>query len=187
MDGNKLIIDIKKSSSKQHNSQKKITSKNWNNLEKRSKTAQRKEIEKISQPTAKAGKPLIIIDAGHGGADPGSIGVGGHYEKHITLAISKVLYAELKKSKMFNVGMTRKNDKYIPLRTRYRIAERRQADFFISIHADKHRKSSVRGMSIYTLSDKASDRGTALARKENSFDEMVGKAHWITKMKPKVF
>ena len=176
-DGKKLMVNIEKSSAKNHKNQKSIKSKAWNALEKRSKSAQRKEIEKISKPIAKAGKPLIIIDAGHGGPDPGSIGVGGHYEKHITLAISKVLYAELKKSKKFNVGMTRTNDKYIPLRTRYRIAERRQADFFISIHADKHRKSSVRGMSIYTLSDKASDREAAkLARKENAFDEMVGQS-----------
>lgn len=169
-----LIIDISKSSIKSHTSQKKITSKYWNALEKKSNAIRKKEIEQLSKPIKKAGKPLIIIDAGHGGPDSGSIGVGGYYEKHITLSIAKKVYKVLKASGKFNVGLTRNRDIYIPLRTRYRIAEKRNADFFISIHADKHRKSFIRGMSIYTLSNKSSDREAAkLARKENAFDEMV--------------
>jgi len=170
----KLVIDIIKTSKKQHQNQKPIKSAQWNSLERKGKTAQKKEFEKISRPIEKAGKPLIMLDAGHGGPDSGAIGIGGYYEKRITLAIAKEVYKTLKATGKFNVGLTRNRDIYIPLRTRYRIAEKRQADFFISIHADKHTKSSVRGMSIYTLSDKASDREAAkLARKENAFDQMI--------------
>ncbi|MFL2660028.1 MAG: N-acetylmuramoyl-L-alanine amidase [Alphaproteobacteria bacterium] len=173
-DSKKLVIDIIKASKNEHKNQKSIKSDLWSSLERKSKIAQKKELDKISQPIKKSGKPLIILDAGHGGPDAGAIGIGGYYEKRVTLAIAQEVYKTLKATGKFNVGLTRSRDIYIPLRTRYRIAEKRQADFFISIHADKHSKSSVRGMSIYTLSNKASDREAAkLARKENAFDEMI--------------
>ena len=171
----RFVIDIKKSSSKKHVQQKTVQSKGWDTLQSISTKKQKARIAEQSKYVKKDGKPLIVIDAGHGGPDPGSIGVGGAYEKHITLAISKALQAELLRTGKYTVHLTRSKDYYIPLRTRYRIAEKKKADFFISIHADKHQKRSTRGMSVYTLSDKSSDReASRLARKENLFDELVG-------------
>ena len=171
----RFVIDIQKSSVASHTKQKVFQSRGWGTLQTKSTKKQNAYIAKESKAVKKGGKPLIVIDAGHGGLDPGSKGVGGKWEKHITLAIAKQLRAELLRTKRYKVYLTRSSDYYIPLRTRYRIAEKKKADFFISIHADSHRKSSTRGMSVYTLSDKSSDREAArLAKKENAFAELVG-------------
>ena len=147
----------------------------------------RKKTRQNISAIKKSGKPLIILDAGHGGPDAGAIGIGGYYEKRVTLAIAQEVYKTLKATGKFNVGLTRSRDIYIPLRTRYRIAEKKTSRFF-HIYSDKHSKSSVRGMSIYTLSNKASDREAAkLARKENAFDEMISGSSLKMKMTQKVF
>ena len=120
-------------------------------------------------------KPLIVIDPGHGGLDPGAIGAKGSYEKRITLEAGKFIKRILERSGKYKVVLTRDKDIFIPLRQRYKIAERLKADLFISIHADTFPKKNVRGASVYTLSEKASDKeADALARQENLSDIIAG-------------
>jgi N-acetylmuramoyl-L-alanine amidase len=119
-------------------------------------------------------KPLIIIDPGHGGIDPGAIG-NGTMEKTITLAVAKALKKELLATGRFRVELTRDKDVYIPLRDRFKLARDDSADLFISLHADSHANSKTRGASVYTLSETASDsEAEALAAKENKSDVIAG-------------
>ncbi|MET0156328.1 MAG: N-acetylmuramoyl-L-alanine amidase [Rickettsiales bacterium] len=114
--------------------------------------------------------PLIVVDAGHGGKDPGARGAyGGSREKEVTLAFAKSIARTLAASGRYKARLTREGDEYIPLIDRVRVAERLDADFFLSVHADSiPSKPEIRGMSVYTLSDTASDAQTAaLAQKEN--------------------
>ncbi len=120
-------------------------------------------------------KPLIVIDAGHGGVDPGARGVNKTNEKNVTLALAKQLKSELEGTGRYRVALTRDKDIFIKLRERVSIARRQQADLFISIHADSIEKSNVSGVSVYTLSEKASDAQTAkLAAQENRADLIAG-------------
>lgn len=120
-------------------------------------------------------KPVIVLDPGHGGVDPGAIGVGGVYEKHITLAMARQLKAHLEKTGRYQVVLTRDRDIFIPLRERVAIARRAKGDLFVSLHADSHPNQNTRGLSIYTLSEKSSDREAAsLAEKENKADIIAG-------------
>ncbi|WP_292911463.1 N-acetylmuramoyl-L-alanine amidase [Niveispirillum sp.] len=119
--------------------------------------------------------PMIVIDPGHGGQDPGAIAVGGGYEKDITLAMAKELRRQLLATGRYRVALTRDSDTYIPLRDRPGIARAKGADLFISLHADSITSKQVRGLSVYTLSDKASDReAEMLAQRENQSDAIVG-------------
>lgn len=123
----------------------------------------------------KTAKKVIVLDAGHGGVDPGAIGIGGTYEKHITLAMAKELKEELDKSGRYKVYLTRNRDIFIPLRKRVQIARKYDADLFISIHADSAANKRATGLSVYTLSEKASDKeAAALAEKENKADIVAG-------------
>lgn len=120
-------------------------------------------------------KPRIIIDAGHGGKDPGTIGTRGTKEKIITLTYAKSLKQALDKTNKYKTYMTRNQDFYVELRERVSIARRYKGDLFISIHADSSPSKSARGISIYTLSQTASDTRTAqLAQKENKADIIGG-------------
>lgn len=120
-------------------------------------------------------KPLIIIDPGHGGQDPGALGGKGIYEKNIVLALAKDLRRELEKNGQYRVLMTRESDVFIRLRDRVKFARKHNGDLFVSIHADSIHKPNVRGTSVYTISKKASDAQTAkLAEKENQVDLMGG-------------
>ncbi|WP_414639520.1 N-acetylmuramoyl-L-alanine amidase family protein [Allosphingosinicella sp.] len=116
-------------------------------------------------------RPLVIIDAGHGGGDPGAVSpTSGRREKDLTLAIAKAVHAELARSGRVRVALTRDGDAALGLVDRYEIARRMGAGLFISIHADAapHNKAA-RGASIYTLSEVASDREAALlAQRENA-------------------
>lgn len=117
-------------------------------------------------------KPVIMIDAGHGGKDPGAI---GKYlrtkEKVITLSYAKLLKKELDKSGKYKVYLTRSTDKFIKLRNRVKKARKIKADLFISLHANSSTNTKAKGFSIYTLSEKASDKEAAkLAKIENSAD-----------------
>ncbi len=126
-------------------------------------------------PTKKTIKPLVVIDAGHGGVDPGAIASNGVYEKKITLKLAQALKQELESTGKFRVALTRDKDVFIPLRDRVAFARKRNADLFISIHADSLKKRDVRGASVYTLSEKASDAQTAkLADRENRADSIAG-------------
>ena len=118
---------------------------------------------------------IIVLDPGHGGVDPGAIGIQGTYEKKIVLMAAKSIKKILSKSGRYNVILTRKSDRFIPLRSRVAIARRAQADLFISLHADSIKNGAVRGATVYTLSENASDREAAqLAERENKSDLIAG-------------
>jgi len=126
----------------------------------------------IEEP--KRGKPLIVIDPGHGGIDPGAVGSSIN-EKQLTLAVAKALKKELEDTGKFRVLLTRSRDVYIPLRERFGLAREKGAELFISLHADSHNDPLTRGASVYTLSEKASDaESAALAAKENKSDIIAG-------------
>lgn len=120
--------------------------------------------------------PLVVIDAGHGGHDPGAISPhGGAREKEVTLAISKLIRDELVKTGRVRVALTRENDSFIVLQDRYGIARKLNADLFMSIHADAAENQSARGGSVYTLSEVASDReAQKLAARQNKANIING-------------
>lgn len=120
-------------------------------------------------------KPLIAIDPGHGGVDPGAVGVGEVYEKTITLAAARELRRHLEATGRYRVVLTRDKDIFVRLRDRVAIAREAGADLFISLHADSIGSTAIRGLSVYTLSDQASDReAEMLAAKENRADAIAG-------------
>ncbi len=127
-------------------------------------------------PPPKGGPlPLVMLDPGHGGKDPGAIGVSGTYEKHVAFAAAQELRRQLIAGGRCRVELTRGHDVFIPLQDRVAISQRGGASLFVSMHADALSDASVRGASVYTLSDTASDPQTAaLARRENSADRFGG-------------
>jgi N-acetylmuramoyl-L-alanine amidase len=128
-----------------------------------------------ARPGAPRALPLVLLDPGHGGKDPGAIGVSGTYEKYIALDIAQELRRQLEASGRYRVDLTRTRDVFIPLEDRVGIAQRRGANLFVSMHADALGNPHVRGASVYTLSDTASDAQTAaLARRENAADRFGG-------------
>jgi N-acetylmuramoyl-L-alanine amidase len=119
--------------------------------------------------------PLIVIDPGHGGIDSGTVARNGAEEKNIVLAFAKALEQRIESGGAFNVVLTRDTDIYIPLADRVEFARDRQAALFISIHADSFRVASVRGATVYTVSEEASDQeAAALAATENKSDIIAG-------------
>ena len=117
----------------------------------------------------------IVIDPGHGGVDPGAVGGSGSYEKHIALSMSRAIRKELQVYDIYNVSLTRDRDIFVPLRERISIARDRGADLFLSVHADAINNRRIRGPSVYTLSERASDKeAAALAEKENKVDLIAG-------------
>jgi len=120
------------------------------------------------------GKKIVVIDAGHGGIDSGTIGVDGSMEKNLVLDEAIRLGRVLEK-RGYTVHLTRNTDIYIPLRERVNIARGYDADLFISLHADSNPDQSVQGLSVYTLSESGSDKeAAALAKKENQSDIIAG-------------
>lgn len=130
-----------------------------------------------SPPKASGGdtRPTVVIDPGHGGVDPGAIGVSGVYEKDLVLAYGRALRDALEQQGKYRVVMTRDDDRFIPLRGRVKIANESGGDLFISLHANTNPSRSLRGASVYTLSENASDEeAAALAAKENKADVIAG-------------
>lgn len=120
-------------------------------------------------------KPLIIIDAGHGGQDPGALGLHKTREKDITLNFAKALKDGLLRTGRYRVALTRENDTFIMLPERVNIARKLKGDIFISLHADSNPRPDARGLSVYTLSETASDEeAAALAVRENKSDLISG-------------
>lgn len=113
-------------------------------------------------------KKVVVIDPGHGGKDVGAQGAHG-YEKDLNLAAAQALKARLEKTGRYKVVMTRNSDLYVPLETRVRIAQRADADLFISLHSDSGPEPGLRGASVYTLSDKASARATRFVSRDDWF------------------
>ncbi|MBO7066479.1 MAG: N-acetylmuramoyl-L-alanine amidase [Alphaproteobacteria bacterium] len=139
-----------------------------------SATAAQKIAESVKTAETKAPpkKHVIIIDAGHGGKDPGCIGRGGTREKDVVLSVAKRLRTKLDEAG-FKTYMTRTNDTYLKLAQRAEFAETHKGDLFISLHANANPSRSVKGFSIYTLSEKASDEeAKKLAESENAADKI---------------
>jgi len=119
-------------------------------------------------------KHVVVIDPGHGGIDTGTSGVNGLQEKDLVLDEALRLGRELVR-RGYTVHLTRDTDVFIPLKERVTIARSWHADLFVSLHADSNPDASVNGLSIYTLSERGSDREAAeLARKENQSDVIAG-------------
>ena len=115
-----------------------------------------------------------MLDPGHGGKDPGAVGAGGTFEKHVALATALELKRQVEANGRCRVELTRTQDVFVPLEERVRQAQRRGAALFLSLHADALPDRGVRGASVYTLSNAASDAQTeALARRENSADRFA--------------
>ncbi|MDG1708186.1 MAG: N-acetylmuramoyl-L-alanine amidase [Emcibacteraceae bacterium] len=131
-----------------------------------------------SNVPASSGKKVIVLDPGHGGHDPGNLGgvkVNGISEKNVTISASKNIKKILEASGRYKVIMTRDRDIFLKLRDRSRVAHVNNADLFISIHADAFSSPDVRGATIYTLTENASDREAAkLAARENKSDVIAG-------------
>ena len=111
---------------------------------------------------AASGKKIVVIDAGHGGKDPGALGADNR-EKELTLAAARALRDRLERSGKYKVVLTRDSDVFIPLERRVQIARQANADLFLSLHADAGADSSLRGATVYTLSEKGADRAARQA------------------------
>ena len=124
------------------------------------------------------GRPLIVIDPGHGGPDTGTVAASGEMEKTIVLEFAQALQGKLEKSGKYRVAMTRTDDRFVPLGERVRMARSQGAALFVSIHADAlaaRGETDVRGATVYTVSDTATDAEAArLAEDENKADAIAG-------------
>ena len=114
-------------------------------------------VKRVLMPVPQKVKKIVVIDAGHGGHDPGAKG-SEHWEKDINLGAALALKARLERTGDYKVVLTRDSDVFIPLDQRVQIARRANADLFISLHSDSGMNDQTRGASVYTLSDKGSDR-----------------------------
>jgi N-acetylmuramoyl-L-alanine amidase len=129
-----------------------------------------------ARPAARPPAPLVMLDPGHGGKDPGAIGVSGTYEKEVSLAAAFELKRLLEAGGHYRVELTRTRDVFIPLDERVERAQARNAALFVSMHADAISDHTIRGASVYTLGHTASDAQTAaLAQRENSADRFGGR------------
>lgn len=147
--------------------------------QRRTPEARKPDQPKSDQPKAgNDGRPLIVIDPGHGGPDTGTIAASGEMEKAIVLEFAQALSDKLEKSGKYRVAMTRTDDRFIALGERVRLARGQGAALFVSIHADAlaaRSENDVRGATVYTVSDTASDVEAArLAEAENKADAIAG-------------
>jgi len=129
--------------------------------------------DRIYASPAARGRPIVVIDAGHGGRDPGATSVSGKVrEKQLTLIFAQALRDELVKRGRVRVAMTRDDDVYLTLDERAAVARRLSAAMFVSIHIDSAPNPLARGASVYSLSDVASDAEAAgLATRENGNED----------------
>jgi N-acetylmuramoyl-L-alanine amidase len=128
------------------------------------------------EPQARASsRPVIVIDPGHGGIDPGAVSRSGTAEKDVVQAFSEVLKETLDATGHYEVHLTRNDDVFLSLHDRVQFARKHSADLFIAVHADSLSRGTARGATVYTLADKASDaEAEALAHKENRSDIIAG-------------
>ena len=175
--GHRLVVDLNYSQSHQNRQLQSDSSDpfstNTNVPITQSVTA---ELTPVVRATQSQQPILIAIDAGHGGEDPGAIGYRGSKEKEITLAIAKRLKAIIDQDPRYNSLLVRTGDYYIKLHRRREIAKEKNADMFISIHADAFTQSSASGFSVFALSQRGatSAMASALATKENASDLIGG-------------
>ena len=136
----------------------------------------------IKPEKPRQGKPIvdrlvtITLDPGHGGEDPGAVGRGGSYEKHVTLAVAKRLKAKIDAEPNMRAVLTRDTDFFVPLQMRVQKARRIQSDLFVSIHADAFTRPDANGSSVFALSESGASSSAAryLAQKENAADLVGG-------------
>jgi N-acetylmuramoyl-L-alanine amidase len=153
---------------------KEITSIN-NQLNAQTMTSGFSKAPRKSEKRHRNRKKVIFLDPGHGGVDPGTIGISGVYEKHITLAMSRELKRHLEKTGRFKVLLSRERDVFVRLRERVRRARDKKADLFISIHADSVKNKKIKGPAVYTISEKTSVREAhKIAERENKADLIAG-------------
>ncbi len=158
-------------------------------------TARAPDRPPVQPPLEEKRDVVIAIDAGHGGKDPGAIGVDGIHEKTVVLSIARRLAAKLDAARGYRAVLIRDGDYYIPLRERSIKARDSGADLFVSVHADAFKSAHVSGASVFTLSDRGASSETArwLAERENSYesvggvsltqhDELVAKVLWDISM-----
>lgn len=131
------------------------------------------DLPEVEGPVDK-GRPLVVIDPGHGGHDPGA-GRDGLREKDVTLALARAIRDELLAGGGIRVAITRPDDRFLALGERSAIARRLGADLFLSVHADSAENDEARGSSVYVLSEKGSSQAAArIAARENRADVLNG-------------
>ncbi len=136
------------------------------------KTATKPVVNNTQKTSSVSKQHIIVIDAGHGGKDPGCIGKGGTQEKTVVLSVAKKLKKKLD-ANGYKTYLTRSGDTYLKLAERAEFAEKKHADLFISLHANANPSRDMKGFSIYTLSEKASDEeAQKLAESENAADKI---------------
>jgi N-acetylmuramoyl-L-alanine amidase len=131
----------------------------------------------VQAPKPPDGKPVVVLDPGHGGVDPGTMSATGTTEKDVVLAFAKTLKAKLEADGRYEVYLTRDDDTFLPLRDRVEFAKTKGASLFLSIHADSLPKQAAEatGATVYTLSEQGSDdEAKELAAKENFSDAIAG-------------
>lgn len=181
----RLVIDLVRATQEQFDTQREQQSLLRSALPGGFQTSTEQDAAR-SGAKAPGAKAVIVLDPGHGGVDPGAISPNGNYEKDVVFEFCKVLKAELEATGQYRVLLTRDNDIFIPLGERVEYARGEQADLFVSVHADAldlKRKwpvngtnpADVRGASIYTLSEEASDElAKVIAQRENRSDILAG-------------
>jgi N-acetylmuramoyl-L-alanine amidase len=133
--------------------------------------------QNLGGPRVSAGLPVVVIDPGHGGIDSGAIGEDGLVEKDVTLEFGLELQRQIKAAGKLQPILTRDGDTFLSLVERVEFARDQKAALFVSVHADTVRQDYVRGATVYTLSDDASDElSRALAEQENRSDILAGLA-----------
>ncbi len=174
-----LSLESSKTSFNQNNQTSistKINGLTENDLKVTSANKSNKEFPKVNSYKIKPSKKVIVIDAGHGGKDPGAIGLYARTkEKNITLSYAKELKKQLDNTGKYKVYLTRENDYFIPLKKRVEKSRKLKANLFISLHTNSIDDSVISGFSIYTLSETSSDKqAQLLAQKENRADIIAG-------------
>ena len=142
-----------------------------------SKPALKPATKPAAKPVTKKKRDIVVVvDAGHGGEDPGAVGRAKTYEKHITLSIAKRLERLIKKEPGMKVVMTRSSDHFVSLSQRVMIAQKAKAHLFVSIHADAWTKPTAKGSSVYALSERGATSSAAqwLAKNQNEADLIGG-------------
>ena len=141
----------------------------------RDRAAAEHKPEPAPGPAPNDGKLRIVLDPGHGGIDSGAIAKSGVLEKGVVLAFARTLKEKLEANSRYEVLMTRDDDTFVTLRGRVQFARSKHADLFVSIHADSFSGGDIRGATVYTLSERASDQMAAsIAESENKSDILAG-------------
>lgn len=168
----RMVIDLVKTSRDFFLEEVKKTAAKRADLEgSRAKKGDRMSVREEGGPT----RPVVVIDPGHGGLDTGARGSTGVLEKAIVLNFASILKRKLEESGDYDVYLTREDDRFLSLSKRVEYARGKRADLFISVHADSVNQKYVRGATVYTLSETASDDvAHALAEKENRSDLIAG-------------